>query len=155
MGIETIITAMKEVLQDNGFKERVFVFDLNKLNDPTISSMIMLQLGRMGEDVVDTYGATFARPWVVMATFYQALGHQTGEEAHGQLMVDLDKFIDALELKFHLGKGKASNIRKVQVLNFTTPTVIEVGTEEEVINWLRSTSNVLVEETSTPGAGAE
>ena len=70
-------------------------------------------------------------------------------------MVDLDKFIDALELKFHLGKGNASNIRKVQVLNFTTPTVIAVGTEEEVINWLRSTSSVLVEETSTPGAEAE
>ncbi len=150
MGIETIFNHFKVTLEQEGFENRVFMYDFNKLNDPALSSLVILELGRMTKDEIDTYGATFARTWDVNAHLYQSL-QDSGEDAHTKLLVDIDKFINAIEKQFHLGTGSASDIRKTRIRNVETPQVIQ--TEEGVHNWLRTKISTEVEETDSPVGG--
>lgn len=148
MGIETVIMLVKRSLEEEGFKDRVFVYDFNKLNDPANTSLVILSLGRLGSDEIDTFGPNFARGWTIQAQLYQSLQNASGAEAHAALMQDIDKLVLAMEKQFHLGEGSSSDIRQVKVLNISTPTTLSTE-KDEVPNWLRSTANVSIEETET------
>ena len=151
MGVETVFKHFRETLEQEGFEKRVFEYDFNKLNDPTLSSMVILEFGKMTKDEIDTYGPTFARTWQINAHMYHGSQDKTGADVHGALLVDIDKFINAMEKQFHLGAGKASDIRKVKVKNIEKPQMIE--TEEGIQNWLHTVISTDVEETDTPVGG--
>ncbi len=151
MGIETVFKHFKETLEQEGFEDRVFEYDFNKLNDPSLSSLVILEFGRMSNDEIDTYGPTFARTWSIISQIYHGTQDKTGADVHGALMIDLDKFINAMEKQFHLGTGKASDIRKVKVRSIEKPKMVE--TEEGIQNWLMTVIATDVEETDTPVGG--
>lgn len=151
MGLEHVVKSMKRTLEKEGFKDRVAIFDFNKLNDPRLSSIAMMSFGRMGRDEIMKYGTTFVRTWNIQVGLYHALQDESGEEAHLAMVQDIDRLIDALEKNYHLGEGATSDIQKVTVASFDTPQVVE--TEEEVHNFLRCQAIVEVEETETVTGG--
>ncbi len=147
MGIEAIIKSSIRTLEEGGFDGRVFEYDFAKLNDPSIPNMILVELGRMSGEEIDTYGDNWARKWTIHANIYQSLQDHSAGEAHQLLMQDIDKFLIAIETRIHLGEGGDADIRQAKVLNVDQPVVL--STEENVPNWLRSIARFTVDETES------
>ena len=148
MGIEAIMKSTIRTLEEGGFDKRVFEYDFGKLNDPSLSSVILVELGRMSGEEIDTYGDNWARRWTIHAGIYQSLQAHSAAEAHQLLMQDIDKFLIAIETRIHLGEGSAEDIRQAKVLNVDQPIVL--STEEGAIpNWLRSLARFTVDETES------
>ncbi len=147
MGIEAIIGFTIRTLEEGGFDGRVFQYDFAKLDDPSIPSMILIELGRMSGEEIDTYGNNWARKWTIHANIFQSLQDHSAEEAHSLLMQDIDKFLIAIETRIHLGEGGEVDIRQAKVLNVDQPVVL--STEGDVQNWLRTIARFTVDETES------
>lgn len=145
MGYRFATEALKDFLETHGYERRVFEWGYEPLEAADSDIIIILKFGGMEEEIIDTYGPTYHRPWLAEIEVHSHLEPET-EVSHVAFTEVIDDLVDLLEKWPHLGKGQDSVIHRTDIVGISNLDVHT--TEEGTFNWIGSTIVLRITEES-------